>query len=290
MVGSKRAPKKKASSKKTANGVPDHVEFSLQMMSRTWRWTLFNYTPQLEEVIQSLDTKYTVYQHEICPETGNPHLQGYCNFQNDKSGRQMKEMIPGGSFRKATAGDVCNYIYCSKPASRDPAFGDFLFESGKRPMTQKEKGQCNKERWAKTRQLAKEGKFEEVDDELFIRYKRTLEAIANENKPAAPGQSELLHEWYYGVPGNGKSTRAKDDHPGYFDKDLNKWWSGYNGEDVVVVDEFSPQQIHLTQLLKRWAGEWKFSAETKNGTIVIRPKKIIVTSNYHPNQIGRAHV
>ena len=97
----------------------------------------------------------------------------------------------------------------------------------------------------------------------------------------------LDHEWCYGPPGTGKSKYAYS-HKGAYIKSLNKWWDGYKGEDIVIIDDFGPNQECLVELLKHWTDRYPFRAEIKGGSIVIRPKKIIVTSNYHPRELFKS--
>ena len=63
------------------------------------------------------------------------------------------------------------------------------------------------------------------------------------------------------------------------------WWDGYANEEVVVIEEWCPKNEMTASGLKIWADRYPFSCEVKGGTIRrIRPKKIIVTSNYSMEQ------
>lgn len=85
-------------------------------------------------------------------------------------------------------------------------------------------------------------------------------------------------EWVYGPSGSGKTTYARSQGDDVFIKSQNKWWDGYNGQEVVVLDDLDTDC--LNHYLKIWGDKWACSGEVKGGTVQLRHKKIIVTSNY----------
>jgi len=64
-----------------------------------------------------------------------------------------------------------------------------------------------------------------------------------------------------------------------FLKTNTKWWDGYAHQEDVLIEELGPDQI-AGHHLKLWADHYPFAAETKGGSVKLRPARIIITSNY----------
>lgn len=94
-----------------------------------------------------------------------------------------------------------------------------------------------------------------------------------------------VNVFIYGPAGTGKTYKAEGLlNNNYYDKLLNKWWEDYEGEENVLVDDIGPDCIGA-QHIKRWLDKKQFRGERKFGSVFIRPKIIIFTSNYHPSEI-----
>ena len=239
--------------------------------SRSYVFTLNNYTDADIVAVKSLKYNYLVYGFEV-GESGTPHLQGYVYLSNpcalsalSKRMRRAHLEVAKGSFRQASD-------YCKK--------GGLFYEDGTLPMDQKEKGQCNVTRWNQARQLANQGRFDEIEDELYIKYQKSFKSMYEDNQEKPQSIPDLDFWWFKGPSGSGKSLTARVENPDHYLKATNKWWDGYKCEPCVIIDEWSPSHGVLADHLKRWADHHPFVAEIKGGTRVLRPKKIIITSNY----------
>jgi len=196
-----------------------------------------------------------------------------------KSMAQVSKLIPRAHLEKAKGNSLQNYQYCTKQ-------GDF-YEKGNRPVTQKEKGEAEKNRHHESIEAAKQGRFEDIPADLRLRYYGTYQRIQKDymTKPDPLGGTCGL--WIYGDTGTGKSHAVITQYPDRYMKPLNKWWDGYQQEPIVHLDELAPSHAPwIAPYLKKWADKWPFDAEVKGGALQLRPQKIIVTSNYKLEEMG----
>jgi len=249
----------------------------MSAMGKNWVFTVNNYTE--EDCANVLawypsEAKYVAYSREVAPTTGMRHLQGFVVWNNNKRMSGCKVRHPTAYFALMKGSLRQSEVYCSKSAS--------LEEAGELPMTRKEIGAAQKEKWADVIRSAKEGTCEVEYPREFLQYNNTVKRLY------APALSELemySGVWYVGPPGSGKSRHARDMYPGAYDKLLNKWWDGYENEDYVLIDDIGLEHAHMGSFLKRYVDHYPFRAEYKGGSKVIRPKVIIVTSNYEMSEI-----
>lgn len=254
--------------------------------TRNWCFTINNYTAEDESSLLTLGHRYLVYGREV-GECGTPHLQGFVVFGTVKSLRTLKSLMPRAHLEPSKADSLCNFKYCTKD-------GDFV-EDGARPCTPKEKGEKGGEaeiaRWDATRTACKEGRLDDIPSDIFIRNMGAIERYAKRFKPSPVSNNpESRNLWIYGPPGTGKSIGAR--RAGellglrtYMKNTNNKWWDNYDGEELVIMDDFDKYQVKDGGDMKRWLDIYPFQAETKGGQTLIRPKVVIVTSNYHPADI-----
>lgn len=244
--------------------------------STKFTFTINNWTTDHEDMLKDHTCRALGYGKEV-GDSGTPHLQGWVCYLNARQFNAVRKKLPGAHVEIMKSKLEVNRKYCRKD-------GDYI-EWGDIPMTNEEKGKKEKDRWESNLALAKAGKVDEVDADIQLRFYGTLKKIAADHIPEPEANPELDNRWYYGESGTGKSKLARTDNPGAYIKLNNKWWDGYNGEDVVIIDDFDKYDIALSGHLKRWSDHYPFPAEFKGGVKKIRPKRLIVTSNYAPEEI-----
>lgn len=243
---------------------------------RNFCFTANNYTDETIIMLENLEYKYICYGKEV-GESGTPHLQGFIVFNNPRRLKSVIDIMPGCHIEIAKTIDAA-ITYCQKD-------GDFT-EDGTRPMNQKSKGDKGAEYWDSVLEKAKTNRLLEIDSKTLISHYNTLKTIAKDYATKPEDLEECCGLWLYGEPGTGKSYSARTDYGEYYLKETNKWWDSYQNEETVIVDEVELKTGQIMgHHLKKWADRYSFDAEIKGSKLIIRPKRIIVTSNYSIEEI-----
>lgn len=248
------------------------------MSNRGWRWWLCTWNNYPEEnwfdILKASGAKYGRGQKEK-GESGTPHIQFVLFFPDPKSFAKAKSTLPPAVHITGKAGaakkDICAYVW-----KQETAIPNSRFEWGEsQTITQK-----SQEKYDEALQLAKDGNVLEAEAEILVKHLMNLMRLeAIYLKPLRTDACRGV--WFYGKPGCGKSHAARElAGLDMYIKGQNKWFDGYRGEGSILLDDFD--SASLGHLLKLWADRWECMGEIKGGTVALRHRYLIITSNYLP--------
>lgn len=251
---------------------------------RSWCFTHNNYTADDELRYQNVEAEHVVYGREV-GEQGTPHLQGFIRFRNPRLGRAIARLLPGAYFTVAQNLEA-SIRYCRKD-------GD-VYERGTTVIRAEERaagaaagGQAQVDRWRQAYIAAQEGRLEDIPFDIRFKHDITIQRLRLKRlSDECPNSIAVLdNEWVWGPSGTGKSVLAREENPNAYFKMRNKWWDGYEFEEVVILDDVDPRmEDWISAFLKDWADHHRIRVEIKNTSACIRPRRLIVTSQYSIDQ------
>ena len=278
---------------------------------RGWVFTLNNYTEaeitKLGDTGRNPRTQWLIFGQEV-GENGTPHLQGFVYFKNAVRLSSLKTILPRAHWEPQMGTFADQKAYCSKgEQSKDewlahkslgPNWGlnAHVHEFGTMPLdksdAQAKGGQATKDKFDLTVELAKKGEFSSICSEHLLKFNTAIKRVHMDFALPVAELEGVCGLWLHGRPWTGKSKFCRDKFGSaldgtLFSKDKNKWWDGYNQEPYVLIDDLTPDAKNIASLadrFKQWADCYPFKAEIKGGYMNIRPRLIIVTSNYTVEQ------
>lgn len=227
-----------------------------------------------------------IFEHEI-GEQGTPHLQGYMEFTKRVRMNQIKgyECFARAHLEIARGSRKDNYQYCSKTGIHIVEWHDPYLDTTA-------EGQENQ--WDRIKGMIRQHcAYDEIRDlypETALRFESGLRKWIHESNleelQEYDGDLKIKNKWLWGPPGVGKSRHCWDMQGTKFNKPCNKWWDGYKGEEVVIIEDMDPTKAQmLAHHMKIWGDRYPFTAEIKGGATAITPcYRLMVTSNYSPEQ------
>lgn len=204
---------------------------------------------------------------------GYRHLQAVLCTKRPVRVSQLKRMFMDTWHFERTRSSAAN-AYVWKEETRVPGT---QFEVGSIPLKRNDKTD-----WDKIKQLAMEGKLEEMESQIYVCHYRSLKAIAYDH--LKPDPMVRIVNVYWGLTGVGKSRRAWQEAGFHaYPKDpRTKFWDGYRGHENVVIDEFRGD-IDIAHLL-RWFDRYPVNVEVKGSAVVLSAKRVWITSNIDPRK------
>lgn len=282
----------------------------MSQRARTWCITINNPTDQDEVDLNHLVDAEWCKRLFIARETGESgtvHFQGYIQCKAVKTERQLRPLLQRAALLIAKGSPVQNDLYCKKgdqpkeewesQHEKGPNYGrnlDVVLDHGPVPTNGgTDGGEAEKARWKRAIELAQQGDLDQLAEEspdIYLRHYCTVKKMRSDSQVKPAAQEVMENYWWYGASGTGKSKTAHDTWPDAYIKKKNKWWDGYTGQETVIIDEWGPDNKLTAPELKDWCDHHPFAAETKGGYSCLRPRRIVVLSNYTMEQcFGHDH-
>lgn len=265
---------------------------SLNSRSRDWILTINNPSDQDKETFDKLGSLkspqvlHWIYQLEK-GEEGTVHIQGCIRFKNAIILSTIKKIFPRAHLESAHSYPAC-IKYCSKEESRieEPKEWGVRPEMGRR-----------KDLEALAEMIDSGASIKDVaqsDPSKFIRYHRGLQAYKEVTKEHREGKPTVIY--IYGETGCGKTSSIYKKHgkENVYMKSGSKWWDGYDGQEVILIDDFDG--CWPFRDLLRLLDNYPYTGEIKGGTVKINSKYIYITADRKiedlmgmctPNELGQ---
>ena len=260
-------------------------KLSTRMTSRNWcitinnpEWTPIIITEEMKEVLKVL-----IYQLEEGL-NGTIHVQGYLETFSPVRLSKIKNLFPKvhAERRKGNRLQAVQYvtkedtrkdgpwIYHHKGLSLEEYIGSLSSSKERRSSLEDIKAKLD-------------GGCSEniIADEFFTDWVRHFKAFREykllKTKPRNSFDKLIV---ILGPSGTGKSKFCMDQYPNAYWKQRSNWWDGYNGEEVVILDEFYGWLPF--DLLLRLCDRYPLLLERKGGQVQCEATTVVITSNLVP--------
>lgn len=187
------------------------------------------------------DCKYCVGQLEEGNENHTKHIQSFVVFKNPKWFERVKVLFPTAHIEVAKGTNVQNRDYCSKSETK-------LYDAFEFGVFAEERARTDLKTFFELLDAgATDLELRELSPTLYLKeFSKINELRLTRKKEIYSKQKrDVVVTYVYGPPGSGKSTYVDDltinddvFRVDCFDKSA---FTGYSGEDTLIIDEFKGQ-------------------------------------------------
>ncbi len=242
---------------------------------RNWVFTLYNAQEDIDRGFWSrfgTTLKYGICQLERCPRTQRLHFQGYVEFSNACRMNMLTRALPGIHVEPREGSRQQAIDYCKKEDTRVSGpyeFGDInVPNAGHRT-------DIDALRDAITSGKSEQYIFENHTTQ-YLRCQRSIRRAMNFYTRQRTVETQLTV--LIGPTRVGKTTLIQTLYPNAYWKDHTKWWDGYEGNTIIVLDEFHGS-IPVATMKVLTGCSTPTRVETKGGYVPFVGSKMIIIAN-----------
>lgn len=251
-----------------------------------WTFTYNNALPG-QTIEQLDDVAYLVYEHQIAPQTGMRHLQGYVRFKNRKRFTTTQSWFsqrgcPGVHIEKPKGTEQHNRDYCTSAETR--AAGTEPFEHGEfQPDIGKQGKRSDlEEATGAIDRGATMGEIARAHPSDFVRYHRGFQAYMDTTRPMPPVERPVSVYVLWGPTGTGKTHRVLHQFPNVYSvKPGRDPWGQYRQEEVIFFDEFDYEKWTL-QDMNKYLDKWRCPLDCRYADKYAFWTTVIIAANSNP--------
>jgi hypothetical protein len=253
-------------------------------------FTYNNVTPEYTIDGDLKDIAYMCYEHQIAPDTGTRHLQGYIRFKNPKRFTTVKNWfkkhnMEGTHFERCEGNEEQNRDYCTREETRAAncmpvEYGTFDKTKGIQGNRSDLESICSK--------ISEGATIKDIATNYgsqFIRYHKGFERMIELTKPEPPVEREVKVIILYGDSGCGKSHKVMTKYGG--DPEFLKIpkgrdpWSKYNDQETIFIDEFVYSDWDLRNM-NEYLDKWQLQLDSRYTNKWAYWKTVIISTNEFP--------
>lgn len=240
-------------------------------MSRSWCFTLNNYSEADEQFLKDLEKKYLVFGREV-GESGTPHLQGFITFNGPKRFPAVKKLMPKAHWEQAVASDAGNY--CMKDRS-------YYLEDNRKTQGKRE------DLRAATQLAISEGREALLANlpHMYVKYHGGFDKLVLMKSNKRSWVPTVY--WIYGPTGVGKTRwvhQEEDEDNLWVSMSTLRWWDGYESQSAVLLDDLRGENVAFDYLL-RILDRYQFMVQVKGGCRQLVARRIYITAPISPREM-----
>lgn len=255
--------------------VMDFAEEGRERKSKSWCFTLNNYTEAQEQMFKDQEKLYLIMGREKA-ETGTRHLQGCITYANSKRFAAVTKYCKEAHWGAAKELEGARN-YCMKEL-------DYYLEDNRKPKGKRTDLEA----------VCAESSLDDVIakyPEVFIKYHGGLGKLFS-HRMLSRDLRDVTVKWFWGPTGTGKTRTAFEETSGDIcsislsgDRAF-PFFNGYSGEKAVLIDDLRPNYIQFSTLL-RVLDIYPMVVNTKGGFTPWRATTVYITAPYAPDELFR---